>query len=338
MSRSRPRSLFVLVLALGGCKAWGTDPNGATAGGIDPHVGAVGGDGGVVGGAGGLAGKTCGECHSQDFARTTMPPHAANRFGMACGDCHRSEAVWNDVALPMHTAQFPLGGKHAAVACTACHGQSGATGSCVVCHQADFDRTTTPNHAANMFPTTCETCHTTAAWTPAGFDHARVQGQACVGCHQTHYDRTTAPSHAASMFPTTCDTCHTTAGWRPTMFDHSAIGAQTCVSCHQRNFDATTNPNHAQVMFPTACAECHTTTAWAPSTFNHTAFFPLVPGKHDVACTKCHSTPGDYAQFTCTSSGCHGQAVTDGHHTQVSGYAYTAAECYRCHRNGVSGG
>ena len=39
------------------------------------------------------------------------------------------------------------------------------------CHMATYQATKNPNHVAAGFPTTCETCHTTAQWPGAKFDH-----------------------------------------------------------------------------------------------------------------------------------------------------------------------
>ena len=37
---------------------------------------------------------------------------------------------------------------------------------CVVCHQGDYDATTSPVHEG-LFPTTCADCHSVSAWIPA---------------------------------------------------------------------------------------------------------------------------------------------------------------------------
>jgi DnaJ-class molecular chaperone len=51
-----------------------------------------------------------------------------------------------------------------------------------------------------------------------------------------------------------------------------------------------------------------------------------------VACSRCHTTPNNYAAFSCTV--CHSQAETNSHHTEVRGYVYSSAACYSCHPNG----
>ena len=94
----------------------------------------------------------------------------------------------------------------------------------------DYARTTNPNHVASGFPTTCESCHSTSAWRPANFDHAKTRFP-LTGAH-TRVD---------------CASCH--AGGR-------YAGTPTaCSSCHQADYAGTTNPNHQAAGFPTNCAE-----------------------------------------------------------------------------------
>ena len=61
-----------------------------------------------------------------------------------------------------HSAYFPLVGVHATQACASCHRNGvykGTPRDCVGCHRTNYQRTTSPNHAAAGFPTTCESCH-----------------------------------------------------------------------------------------------------------------------------------------------------------------------------------
>ncbi|MEI4927161.1 hypothetical protein Q8G50_32095, partial [Klebsiella pneumoniae] len=81
---------------------------------------------------------------------------------------------------------------------------------CYSCHTKDWQSTTTlggavPNHITSGFPTTCATCHTTASWLGATFDHSTT-GFALTGAHTT----------------VACNLCHTTANPPPT----------DCYSCH----------------------------------------------------------------------------------------------------------
>ena len=60
------------------------------------------------------------------------------------------------------------------MACAQCHVNNvykGTATNCAGCHMATYQATKNPNHVATGFPTTCETCHTTAQWPGAKFDH-----------------------------------------------------------------------------------------------------------------------------------------------------------------------
>jgi hypothetical protein len=114
----------------------------------------------------------------------------------------------------------------------------------------------------------------------------------------------------------------------------------TCVGCHLINYNQTTSPPHAASQFPTTCTDCHTQTAWSPANWNHDSqYFPIYSGKHKNewnSCADCHTNPGNYAVFTCTTS-CHPQNSTNNEHQGVSGYSYNSAACYNCHPRGNGG-
>ena len=113
----------------------------------------------------------------------------------------------------------------------------------------------------------------------------------------------------------------------------------TCVGCHLDKYNATTNPNHVAAGFPTTCDTCHrpTDTSWNQGTFNHT-WFPITSGQHaNLQCAQCHTTPSNFAVFSCTTGGCHPQGETNGHHNGVQGYVYSSPACYSCHPNGRAG-
>ncbi len=322
----------------------------------------------------------CAACHQADYDKTTDPPHAAAAFGTTCSTCHTTTA-WQGATFDHNTTAFPLTGGHQAVACSSCHGDGvfkGKPTACAACHQADYDKTTDPPHAAAAFGTTCSTCHTTTAWQGATFDHNTTQfpltgghqavacsschgdgvfkgkSTACAACHQADYDKTTDPPHAASGFATTCATCHTTASWTGATFDHNTTpfpltGAHlavacaachgdgvfkgkptACVACHQADFDKTTDPPHGAAGFATTCATCHTTVAWTGATFDHsTTQFPLTGAHQAVPCSGCHSD-GVYKGKPTTCVSCH-QAdfdkTTDPDH-KAAGYS---TDCTTCH-------
>jgi hypothetical protein len=124
-----------------------------------------------------------------------------------------------------------------------------------------------------------------------------------------------------------CATCHKNNVYKGTPRD--------CAGCHQADYSRAANPNHVAAGFPTTCDTCHKATdaTWQQGRFAHTAF-PL-SGRHNVACQQCHTTPSNFAVFSCTV--CHARSTTDGKHNGVNGYRYDSNACYACHPNGRAG-
>jgi len=330
--------------------------------------------------------RDCVGCHQADYNKTQNPNHAAAGFPTTCETCHRpTDAQFRGSGGGFnHNSIFQLQGMHATQPCAACHKNNvyrGTPRDCIGCHQANYNATRSPSHAAAGFPTTCDSCHkpSDAQWTGGSFNHNGVfplvgvhASQACavchktvqykgtprdcVGCHQANYNATKNPSHAAAGFPTACDSCHkpTDALWTGGSFNHNAtfplVGVHAsqacaachknnlyrgtprdCVGCHQANYNATANPSHPAAGFPTTCDTCHKPTAatWAPASFNHT--FPRV-GVHNVACQQCHTTPNNFAVYNCLA--CHERKRMDDKHKSMNGYRYDSVACYACHPTG----
>jgi len=334
----------------------------------------------------------CGVCHQQDYEATTNPNHRAAGFAMRCEMCHSSMIVgWVAASGSLsgfdhNRTRFALSGAHAATECSKCHVNGRFAGTpmdCFSCHQADYQRTTNPNHVAGNFSQDCRTCHSTAAWQPATFDHNRtrfpltgahlavvcsqchVNGQysgtptACFSCHQVDYQRATNPNHVAGNFSQECSSCHTTAAWQPATFDHNRTrfplqgahvttactqchlnnryaGTPTdCFACHQADFQRPTNPNHVTLNFSHDCTVCHTMTAWLPATFDHDSqYFRIYSGKHRgkwQSCATCHVNAANYKIFECIFCHEHNQTKMDQEHRNRSGYQYNSQSCYRCH-------
>jgi hypothetical protein len=258
-------------------------------------------------------GFSCASCHLQDYQRTSRPSHTVANFPITCEVCHRpAHTSWTQAAFN-HSA-YPLVGVHAAEDCARCHKNGvykGTPRDCVGCHLAVYQKTTSPNHAAAGFSTTCEGCHraTDASWKGSGFNHGSVFP--LVG------------AHAAQP----CANCHKNGVYKGTPRD--------CVGCHLGTYQRTTSPNHAAAGFPTTCEACHRSsdTAWTQGRFTHTAF-PITSGRHTgLTCSTCHTTANAYTVFSCVT-GCHSRASTDSHHSGVNGYRYDSAACYSCHPTG----
>jgi len=260
--------------------------------------------------------NTCIGCHRTDYDRTANPNHAAAGYSTSCEGCHRaSDASFRGSGFN-HTAIFPLVGQHATVACLTCHTNNryqGTPRDCVSCHRADYDRTTSPNHAAAGYSTTCDSCHRA---TDASFRGAAVNHTAffpLVGLHAT----------------ATCARCHVNNVFKGT--------PRECYPCHRPKYEATTNPSHIAASFPTTCEVCHkaTDTTWAMGRFTH-SWFPITSGRHSGnPCSACHQNPSNYTQFTCLT--CHTRTQTDSHHQGRAGYRYESTACYSCHPTGRAG-
>jgi hypothetical protein len=170
------------------------------------------------------------------------------------------------------------------VACVQCHVNNVYVGlpvTCYGCHQQQFTTANAPPHTG--FSTDCTTCHTTAAWQPATFNHNNTPFP-LTGGHTT----------------VVCAQCHVNNVYAGLTTD--------CYTCHTVQFASATTPvPHAG--FPTACASCHTTNpGWTPSTYSHASASPRFPqdNRHTTAaCAKCHQTATNYTQYCCQSSGCH---------------------------------
>ena len=248
--------------------------------------------------------NTCAACHLGDYAATTAPPHAAAGFAPDCASCH-TEAAWRPSSF-VHTATWPLGGRHAAVSCNACHAGgvfSGAPRACEGCHLADFAATTDPPHAAEGYPTDCARCHAPAGWVPNTFDHESawpLRGQ-----------------HTEAH----CYDCHTGSTFAGT--------PQDCAACHQADYTGAQDPRHAPAGFAQDCASCHTESAWRPSSYLHPPSWPLSGAHAQASCKSCHQADV-YAGTLRECEDCHLPsyfATTDPPHA-ADGYP---TDCALCH-------
>jgi hypothetical protein len=127
------------------------------------------------------------------------------------------------------------------VACASCH-VSGPIGpvaaECVSCHRADYDATTDPNHASAGFPTDCASCHGTAGWSGAAFDHDGLFFPIYSGKHRGKWS--------------SCADCHV----NPTNYS-----AFECILCHEHSNRNEVDNKHDGVSgysyTSSACYRCH---------------------------------------------------------------------------------
>ncbi len=259
----------------------------------------------------------CEACHLPAYQAATDPDHESGGFPRDCAQCHAT-TLWERARFNHAASAFPLNGAHRAVSCDACHVDDRFTGTpsdCVACHRTEYDGTGEPPHAAAQFPVTCETCHGTAAWAPAAFDHS------------------------GTAFPLTG--AHIAAGCLDCHADGVYAGKPaTCVSCHESEYGGTTEPSHVAAGFPVTCEACHGTARWEGATFDHDGpYFPIYSGDHRgkwTSCATCHTNQASYAEFTCFSCHEHEQAKMDDTHEGEPGYSYESRVCLSCHPRGES--
>lgn len=270
----------------------------------------------------------CKKCHtSLKFTGTSNECTACHNdvhdgtLGKDCERCHTVQG-WLDVSkIPaVHQAsRFPLLGRHQHVGCNNCHAQQGTTQfvnlplQCGVCHQADYQATTNPDHQLAGFSLRCEQCHSSAitGWALSGtgnlggFDHSRTSFP-LVGAHQT----------------VDCGQCHVNGRFAGT--------AKDCFSCHQTDFQNTTNPNHVTGNFSENCQVCHSSNAWTPANFDHNlTAFPLSGAHSAVDCARCHVN----GRFAGTSKDCFSCHQTDFRNTTNPNHVAAGfpQECSTCH-------
>ena len=188
----------------------------------------------------------CIVCHVEDVQHALNPPHEG--FPDTCGSCHSNDA-WMPAAF-MHS--WPLNGAHAMIEseCASCHVgdppvYQGTPTVCVGCHQDDYDSSPFPGHSD--YPTTCQDCHTTNAWTPA-----------VGGTHPENAFPIQAEPHSA--YRNDCVSCHD-----PEL--GSSVGGENadCVGCHDGDHTrAEMDPKHREepdyplgAAPPNFCLDCH---------------------------------------------------------------------------------
>ncbi len=305
---------------------------------------------------------TCFGCHATTFRATRSPDHVAASFSQDCSTCHTLTS-WSDATFDHAKTRFPLVGAHQATSCAECHGDKvyrGKTMACVGCHQADYQKSASPKHAAAGFSTECLTCHTMSGWKGVTFDHnttrfplagrhqaATCQGchvddvykgkaTACASCHQAAYDASVAPPHGAARFPTLCESCHKGAvTWKGATFDHSATRfaltgahqAASCLDCHG---------DKVYVGKSMACASCH------QAKYDATTNPPHLKTGFSAVCSNCHGTVQwlgavfDHSKTNFPLTGGHSaRSCNDCHADGV--YAGRSLECVSCHQKDYAG-
>lgn len=214
----------------------------------------------------------CVACHRADYDTE----HAGSGYPLNCGRCH-SVNGWSgaDFEHAQAAGGFVLVGRHAVLACDACHippdhevrWTATDQNDCIACHRPDYDT----RHTGSGYPLTCNVCHDANDWTHAVFDHVSGgNGFALIG------------AHAAAA----CGECH--GAGNALLFPQPA-SSDDCIACHRPEFDA----NHGASNLPTTCRDCHSMDTFTGATFDHsTTTFPLEGAHATTDCTICHGPGG----------------------------------------------
>jgi len=249
--------------------------------------------------------QECNSCHLTDYNNSLNPNHAASGISQQCETCHES-TTWIPSTFNHTTTGYQLLGSHAALTCSDCHSvnTSNAVQECFSCHESSYN--VAPNHLAQNYPKTCETCHNTNSWQEATFDHST-----------TNFPLT------GGHVSVDCNECHS-SGY---------VGTSTeCSSCHQDNFDNSINPNHKTLGLSNNCATCHSTNSgWEPALFpEHNNYFQLLGAHATITnnCADCHN--GNYTPIATNCFSCH---ETNYNNTTNPSHlaAQFSTDCESCH-------
>ena len=244
----------------------------------------------------------CRDCHA-DAHKGQL---ASRRDQGECGACHAPDG-WKPArfgAVEHASTRFPLAGRHAGVACSACHGPV----RLMLPPLPGPETLGTAKVALHLPDRACESCHRdphAGRFGPKG-DRSRAGG--CADCHgnggimPSLFD---LDDHAKSAFPlegahraVPCVTCHAELGRTPRVPSLLLAGGGApalefrtrhgaCRDCHD-------TPHGAQFderRDGGACQACHGLDSFRPAArFDHAALknFPLTGAHARVACARCH--------------------------------------------------
>lgn len=254
---------------------------------------------------------SCQDCHAD--------PHKG-AMGAACADCHTTKGfqVIDRNRFDHARTRYPLEGRHARVACSACHRdfstaalKKPAFGACTDCHR--------DAHAGTAVlagkPADCSACHALTGFAPSTYtvaQHAstpyplegRHQAVRCAACHQ----RSTAANAAARYGSSR-------VVMRPAF-------AQ-CTDCHA--------DDHGGQLAGRAdkgqCSTCHQVAGWRPSRFGraqHDSLRLALDGRHlEVPCAACHAAQRTGLPPARPATGTAGKAAFV--------FQVTEVDCAACH-------
>ncbi len=214
----------------------------------------------------GIEFDTCASCHSD--------PHRGE-FKKACVSCHTTSG-WKNLQqgfdFDHSKTKYALVGKHAPLACTACHVKDDFKkeipfAACKDCHSPDPHK---GQFADRPQKGECAECHTVDGWKPSLF---------------------TAKEHNTTQYPlkgkhtqVQCLECHVPAG-KDALY---RVKFATCSDCHKDRHDN----QFATAPYNNRCESCHTVQDWHRTSYSiakhDSSRFPLVGAHAAVPCSDCH--------------------------------------------------
>jgi class III cytochrome C family protein len=247
--------------------------------------------------------KACEICHAKDNKHKERFA-AFGKPAPLCATCH-NQVAWKPQTQFDHAkaTRFVLTGKHALVACRACHrGKTpdeferfeAKTVGCMGCHQHAVV------HERKFKDSDCLTCHKT----PGSVEYTAG------AVDKFHGPRAQFPLNGAHL-KVTCDKCHKNNQWK-------GISMECGPTCHEDSL-------HRGAL-GTTCSSCHQGGRWEAVRFNHQkTSYPLVGQHLKVACIDCH--PQRHFKPTATTCGAAGCHQKDDVHGGALGQ-----KCERCHK------
>jgi hypothetical protein len=220
--------------------------------------------------------QACVTCHTD--------PHTG-ALGRTCDDCHETTkwATIDPAKFNHDRTEYPLRGRHRAVACEKCHSfaagrlaSNPAFAQCGDCHRDAHAGTAALAGKA----VDCASCHVVADWAPATY---------------------TAAQHRQTKYPLEgkhvqvgCADCHVKnpAGVPARLLGSAGVwmrpAADACRDCHADDHGGQLATRADQGK----CESCHRVGGWTPSTFSVSAHRPLrlpLEGRHaEIQCRACH--------------------------------------------------
>ncbi len=235
--------------------------------------------------------SACADCHRKDDRHD-------GTLGTDCTSCH-TDVNWRATRFDHAGTRFALTEAHGVppLQCLSCHrdlrSYRQASTECLSCHRKDDP------HALQL-GARCESCHNTANWRVAGFDHSKTRF-ALIGSHQK----------------VACKDCHKSGRYRE--------APRECIGCHLA-------ADKHKARLGTECASCHNARDWRLWNYDHArrATYPLDGAHARTACVACHRAPAPAGKSIATVD----RACVSCHRADDKHDGAFGTRCENCHDTG----